>query len=282
VTAPAYRLAGTPPASWSPRTLGAVGNLVDRARDTLDAASRRARETASPLRVATVAACVVAGFMMGVGAVASGGSDLRPTRTTELAALVQAEADRADALGRRAAGLRAEVDELTRLRADADAGGGPSAGELAAAAEVAGESAVRGPAVTVTLTDAPASVRPAGVDDDLLVVHQQDIQAVVNALWAGGAEAMTIQGQRVSSRTGIKCVGNTVVLHNVPYAPPYVVTAIGDQDSLEESLEAAPYLRIYRDHARTYRLGYDVGRSASVTMPAYDGPAEFVHAQAVR
>ena len=52
-------------------------------------------------------------------------------------------------------------------------------------------------------------------------MHQQDIQAVVNALWAGGAEAMTIQGQRVISTTGIKCVGNTVVLHGVPYSPPY-------------------------------------------------------------
>ena len=44
---------------------------------------------------------------------------------------------------------------------------------------------------------------------------------MVNALWRGGAEAMTIQGQRVISTTGIKCVGNTVVLHGIPYAPPY-------------------------------------------------------------
>ena len=51
---------------------------------------------------------------------------------------------------------------------------------------------------------------------------------MVNALWSGGAEAMTIQGQRVISTTGIKCVGNTVLLHGVPYSPPYVITAVGD------------------------------------------------------
>ena len=56
---------------------------------------------------------------------------------------------------------------------------------------------------------------------------------MVNALWSGGAEAMTIQGQRVIATTGIKCVGNTVVLHGVPYAPPYVISAIGDPEKLQ-------------------------------------------------
>ena len=63
-------------------------------------------------------------------------------------------------------------------------------------------------------------------------MHQQDIQAVVNALWAGGAEAMTIQGQRVVSTTGIKCVGNVVILHGVPYSPPYRISAIGPTDDM--------------------------------------------------
>ena len=83
--------------------------------------------------------------------------------------------------------------------------------------------------MTITLTDAPDAVQDSVAEDDVsnLVVHQQDIQAVANALWAGGAEAMTIQGQRVVSTTGIRCVGNSVVLHDVPYAPPYVIRAIG-------------------------------------------------------
>lgn len=253
---------------------------VGRARANLRAAGHRFRHTRSPLRLLTVLTLVVAGFMMATSALASRGNDLRPDRTTELSQLVQAEADRASDLARQASDLRARVDELTQR--NAALGAGPAAEALERAAEQAASVPVAGPAVSVTLADAPASVQPAGVDADLLVVHQQDIQAVANALWHGGAEAMTIQGQRVSSRTGIKCVGNTVVLHGVPYAPPYVITAIGDQARLEQALADSPYMTIYREYVDAYRLGYAVARVSSVTLPAYDGPSAFDHARLVR
>ncbi|MFV0452648.1 MAG: DUF881 domain-containing protein [Propioniciclava sp.] len=250
---------------------------MKRGRARMRRAARRFSATASPLRVLTVLACVVAGFMMAVSALASRGDDLRPGRTTELSALVATEADRADELARRAAELRAEVDVLTRRTADLDSA--PPGEDLQHLAELADSSPVRGPALTVTLTDAPANVSPAGVDEDLLVVHQQDIQAVVNALWAGGAEAMTIQGQRVSSRTGIKCVGNTVVLHNVPYAPPYVITAVGDRQRMRRALDDSDYLDLYREYVRAYRLGYAVEAAGEVTLPGYEGPAEVRYAR---
>ena len=85
--------------------------------------------------------------------------------------------------------LRKEVDELAaRGNEQSDL-----ASELSREERRVGLTAVSGPAVTVTLDDAPSSVAANGIEPDLLVVHQQDIQAVVNALWSGGAEAMTIQ-----------------------------------------------------------------------------------------
>ncbi|MGB4273247.1 MAG: DUF881 domain-containing protein, partial [Propionicimonas sp.] len=141
---------------------------------------------------------------------------------------------------------------------------------------------VRGPAVVVTLTDAPLSVKPAGVADDLLIVHQQDIQAVVNALWAGGAEAMSIQDERVTTRTGIKCVGNSVVLHGVPYAPPYVIAAIGDQARLEAALASSRYLATYRQYVTAYGLGYGQERRDDLTVPALSGSVDTRFAQAAR
>lgn len=251
------------------RALPERAPAVERARANLRAAGHRFRLTASPLRLLTVLTLVVAGFMMAISALASRGNDLRPDRTTELSQLVQSEADRAADLARQASDLRAQVDELTRRR-DA-VGAGPAAEALEQAAEQAASVPVAGPAVSVTLTDAPASVQPAGVDADLLVVHQQDIQAVANALWRGGAEAMTIQGQRVSSRTGIKCVGNTVLLHGVPYAPPYVITAIGDAERLEQALAGSESLRVYREYATAYRLGYEQWREPEVTLPGFAG-----------
>ena len=137
--------------------------------------------------------------------------------------------------------------------------------------QIVGLAPVKGPAVRVTLTDAPADFAPPGINGDLLVVHEQDIQRVVNALFAGGAEAMTIQDQRVIATTAVKCVGNTVVLHGVPYAPPYVITAIGNQSALEAALAADPGVQIYRQYAQAYQLGYQQQRIGEVTMPAFSG-----------
>ena len=97
---------------------------------------------------------------------------------------------------------------------------------------------------------------------------------MVNALWAGGAEAMTIQGQRVTSRTGVKCVGNSVVLHGVPYAPPYEIAAIGDAGRLERALAESQPVRVYRQYVDAYGLGYAQRREAERTMPAYRGSLE--------
>ncbi|WP_231930717.1 DUF881 domain-containing protein [Friedmanniella luteola] len=128
-----------------------------------------------------------------------------------------------------------------------------------------------GPAVSVTIDDAPDTVAADGVDPDLLVVHQQDIQAVVNALWSGGAEAMTIQGQRVISTTGVKCVGNTVVLHGIPYAPPYVVSALGDPGRLRAALAGSPALQIYQQYVAAYGLVYQERSLGRADFPAHEG-----------
>ncbi len=133
--------------------------------------------------------------------------------------------------------------------------------------------------MTVTLDDAPESVAANGVDPDLLVVHQQDIQAVVNALWSGGAEAMTIQGQRVISTTGVKCVGNTVVLHGVPYAPPYEISAIGDQRRLRAALADSSAVAIYRQYVDAYGLIYRERSPDQATFGAHQGSLDlqFAH-----
>ena len=135
--------------------------------------------------------------------------------------------------------------------------------------EVSGLTPSRGPGVRVTLTDAPRSVDVPGLDPNVLVVHQQDIQAFVNALWSGGAEAVSLQGQRLISTTGIKCVGNTVVLDGVPYSPPYVIEAIGDPARLNTALDASPEVVIYRDYVQQYQLGLETETLSDIAMKAY-------------
>ena len=242
--------------------------------------ARRARlrreQGRTPLgRMLTATVCLLAGLLIIASALNARGTDLRPGRNTDLVSLVQAQSRRNTDLARRVTALSQEVDGLT---AAAGADGGDRNTEVAERAAYAGLTAVTGPAVTVTLDDAPASVAADGIDPDLLVVHQQDIQAVVNSLWSGGAEAMTIQGQRVISTTGVKCVGNTVVLHGIPYAPPYVIRAIGDQARLQRALADSPPIQIYQQYVEAYRLVYRERVDARLTFPAHEGGVDLQYA----
>lgn len=226
-------------------------------------------------RTGTVLVCVLAGLMMTVAGLAARGTDLRSDRGADLRDLIVTQARRNEELRTQATRLSDEVRALT----DAQPGSSKLAGEVAAAEAQAGLTAVTGPGMRVTLTDAPNDVKPAGVDDDALVVHQQDIQAVVNALWAGGAEAMTIQGQRMISTSGIKCVGNTVVLHGIPYAPPYVIEAIGDPDSLQRGLDDSRAVRIYRQYVDAYGLGFSSGKVDQLDLPGFSGSLGLLNAR---
>lgn len=218
-------------------------------------------------RTTTLLVFVVAGLIITISSIAARGTDLRSDRNLSLRELIIEQGHHNAQLQQRVEAVRSEVDELSSK----DLSLGSLSTELEDASLQASTMPVAGPGVRVTLSDAPPDVKPAGVDDDSLVVHQQDIQSVVNALWAGGAEALSIQGQRVVATTGIKCVGNTVVLHGVPYAPPYVIEAIGDQQRLEDALRDSKAVEIYQQYVAAYGLGYAQERRDVVDMPGYSG-----------
>ena len=90
---------------------------------------------------------------------------------------------------------------------------------------------------------------------------------------------MTIQDQRVVSTTGIRCVGNTVVLHDVPYAPPYVIRAIGPPDQMLASVNESPYIGFYLEAVVAYQLGWDVQVVEDMQLPGYGGSIELDYAR---
>jgi uncharacterized protein YlxW (UPF0749 family) len=222
-----------------------------------------------------------AGFLFATSALNSHGVDLRASSVSDLDTLLRHDKARVDDMHQRVAALDDEVSRLTdqvddtrvrKLRRQID--------KLDAAA---GFAPVAGPGVVVTLDDAPKDVIDEAVESgtitaDNLVVHQQDIQAVVNALWLGGAEAMTIQNQRVVSTTGIKCVGNTVVLHGVPYSPPYRIAAIGDPTRLLGALDDSEYVAAYQTFVDRYQLGLSLETDDWLQMPSYGGSTELRYA----
>jgi uncharacterized protein YlxW (UPF0749 family) len=224
-------------------------------------------------RVLTGVVCLAAGLMITISAINARGIDLRPARNTDLVGLVQSESRRNARLAQQVTELRSEVDRLAAQQGDRSLDS-----RLEQRSRQAGLRAVTGPSVTVTLDDAPSDVASDGIDPDLLVVHQQDIQAIVNLLWAGGAEAMTIQGQRVISTTGIKCVGNTVILRGIPYAPPYRISAIGNTSRLQQTLRNSDFVRIFQQYVQRYRMGYSVSTRARASFPAYRGALDLQYA----
>ena len=214
------------------------------------------------------------GVMFYLGAASTdGGTDLRSGRYTDLASLVRSESRAARLLTAQAEELRAEIAKTTDEIDDAQVA--KRRIEVEALSAPAGLTPVSGPAVTVTLSDAPEEVINATDPNDIykVIVHQQDIQAVVKAMWKGGARAITVQGKRLITTTGIKCEGSAVLLGGSPYPQPYVITAIGDQATILQALEFDATLQKYREDAASPEIdvGWDLSTEAIATAPAYDG-----------
>ena len=229
---------------------------------------------------------LVSGALFAVSAANSEGTDLRPGRYTDLASLVDAEAAEYDALEDRVADLKQQVDSLTDQVDDEDVRRIQS--EIEGLRDPAGLEPRAGTGVTVVLSDAPEDLIEQAVEDDLnpnlLVVHQQDIQAVVNAMWAGGATAVTIEGQRVITTTGIKCEGNAVQLQGVPYPQPYEIQAVGDPDAIAAALDADSRVSAYRSDAvdPALQVGWDLDVEDHVEAPAYTGLLNLSYAEPLK
>lgn len=221
------------------------------------------------------AVLVTAGYLFAANAHLQGGADARQPQ--DLLQLVQAELDHSARSAEEVSALRAEVDALT----DAQTEVAPQVDPEVALIEIAaGRVPVSGPGVTVRLTDAAANApRPDWVTNDDLVVHQQDLQAVINALWTGGAEAMTLQGERVVSTSAFRCVGNVLLLHGQHYSPPYVVQAIGDPDDLREALLDSTAVQTYLDYVDAVGLGWSVDTEESLQLAAYEASVDLQFAR---
>ena len=231
-----------------------------------------------PWRLLVLGVFIVAGFFFVVSGKTAGGSDLRPTGGS-LATLLRDDTDRLAARQSELASLNRDVERLTT--SSGDAGVAEHQGRSEDLEGPTGLSAVSGPALRVTLDDAPRDQEVLGLDLNALVVHQQDIQAYVNALWSGGAEAVTIQGQRIIATTAIKCVGSTVVLDGVPYVPPYVIEAVGDPVRLQQAVDVSPAANLYAQYAERYRLGLQIETLVNTTAPAYTGSVTLRHARLI-
>jgi uncharacterized protein YlxW (UPF0749 family) len=107
--------------------------------------------------------------------------------------------------------------------------------QLINARQEAGFVDLKGPGIIVELNDSPLKPKD-GENPNFYIVHDIDLQALVNELWASGAEAIAVNDQRIVVNTAIRCAGPTITVNAVRLVPPYIVRAIGPPDNLETGL----------------------------------------------
>lgn len=151
--------------------------------------------------------------------------------------------------------------------------------ELENARVAAGLSDVEGAGVIVTLNDNAAGVGQAGsTDPNVFLIHDEDILAVINELNAAGAEAISLNDQRIVASTAIRCVGPVVSINDTRVAAPFIIHAIGDPDALEAALKLPGGVI---DYLSPWGIQISIKKSNKITVPKYGQTLQFRHAMPI-
>jgi uncharacterized protein YlxW (UPF0749 family) len=219
-------------------------------------------------RLLLAAAFVVLGFLVIIAIRGRPGVPAnRLPRRFQLAGLIQREQRTTSDLRNQVAQLRRQVDDLRKTSAGQQTGAASIDQLLGGIRMAAGLDGVRGPGLRVVLDDSDLKHSPSGNVNDL-VIHSQDVQAAVNALWSSGAEAVAINGQRVVSTSAVLCVGNTLLLNGSVYSPPYEITALGASPDRFEQDQLVK--RLHHD-AEAFGLRFSVATGDNMKVPAFAG-----------
>lgn len=139
---------------------------------------------------------------------------------------------------------------------------------------LAGLSGVEGPGIALILQDSkigPAANRQ--FERENYIIHDVTLQRAINELNASGAEVISINGQRVTSRTAIRCVGPTALVNNVPLASPYEIRAIGDAAAMTGGLTIPDgFMQFIRSYDPAMAR---LEKRAKLQVPAYTGTTDF-------
>ncbi|MCX5332845.1 DUF881 domain-containing protein [Streptomyces sp. NBC_00140] len=237
-----------------------------------------------PVRLLTMAVFALAGLIFFTSFNTAKGTNIRTDASLlKLSDLILERSHKNGQLDETTGTLRDDVEAL----AERDDGSTKAEDDkLAALEKKAGTQKLKGEAISVTLNDAPpdATAKLPGYPEpqpDYLVIHQQDLQAVVNALWQAGAQGIKVMDQRLISTSAVRCVGNTLILQGRVYSPPYKITAVGDPEKLRTSLAASPAIQNYMVYVNVYGLGWKVEDEGTVTLPGYSGTVDLQYAKPV-
>jgi uncharacterized protein YlxW (UPF0749 family) len=211
---------------------------------------------------------VVLGFVGFLTLVASNGvkeaKRSAESRRAGLVKLINTRQAEVESLGKELVRLRADVSAARRRLSTTSA---EDARRLRDVQLWAGTAAVAGSGVEIRLSESGRDT-DSEADAESLSVHDVDLQLAVNALWAAGAEAVAVNGQRLVATSPIRAAGETITVNFRPLVPPYEIEAIGAD---KKEFERSPVAQRFRQWEEDYGLGFSVRSRSKLVLPAYLG-----------
>jgi len=252
-------------------------NVMDHSLDEgyAEAAARRDAEDGGLPRTVRAKLGLAAGLVLAALVVTVGAAEARidapvvAKEREELIDRIDAETSSADSLERTVEKLRDEVGAQQR-EALRDHGG--DQGELVAL--LSGSTEVEGPGVKLVVDDAKSADESAGGPresnnfSDIGRVRDRDLQQVVNGLWASGAEAVSINGRRLTALSAIRAAGDAILVDNKPLVPPYTVLAVGDGNRLSTAFQDSADGQYLHSLQENFGVRTSISDQESVRLPA--------------
>ncbi|MGI5201557.1 DUF881 domain-containing protein [Spirillospora sp. CA-108201] len=213
---------------------------------------------------------VLTGALAAVAGVeAHRGEPVAAERRSELVGQIRARTAETDALQRRLVRLRADTERRRAAALARSAEGRRVRRDVAAAGAAAAAAPAAGEGLVITVDDAPRGGPAApGRADDGGQVYDQDLQVLVNGLWAAGARAIGVNGQRLTPTTAIRAAGEAIMVDYRPIGGPYEVTALGDPRRLRDAFAGSPADRRFAALRDRFGIRYGTRRSDEVRLPA--------------
>ena len=251
--------------------------LIDLSTDSLDpgyaaaAARKRASGDGAPQRPrwslvgATVAAATLVIVIAAVQTRASAPAAARSR--SALIAAVDRQSATVDRLEKSLAALSAQQATLRDATLAETSAGSALARRIAAEELALGTLPVVGPGLRVTLADAAnPGAGTSGTGRNRVL--DRDLQQVTNALWTAGAEAIAVNGERLTAQSAIRQAGDAILVDFRPLVSPYVITVIGSPVDLETRFGASSTAARMRGYAQLYGLRFDYARAGRLSLPA--------------
>lgn len=258
--------------------VSAQPSAADKAQTLEHHNKRSLSKYAHSWQVPVALACILLGIMVGLQYRSQAGKgDLQIDDRRKLVELVRTMESERNKMSNELKETRAHMVELEESAGKREQVSKQLQDQLVRSRIEAGLTGMKGPGVVVSMNDSPRTA-PASEDNYFYIVHDVDLTALVNELWAAGAEAICVNEQRIVTRSSIRCVGPAVLVNGVRLTAPYVVKAIGSKD-LETALRMPG--GFLNSMAPLISKGGEVKMNSmqEVVIPPYEGSNSFRYGQ---